>query len=217
MNPISSCGEVLLFGGHKVFNISHKIERIFRFGAIPHSKIFLEMEIFLLDFWNNEILIINTDSKTLMNIPHKSSLNSTLQLCGSNSYDHLITISKTFEHSSETMVLEILINSEDGEVSTNDLLSFGIKNLNIHLIETKKVNSKRIFFNDSECEKGFYKKIIDNCSKKGFYGDIFCSKCVRCHYLCSECFGGSQFNCTSCIAVAKFNQTENHCFLWKGE
>ncbi|CAD8094631.1 unnamed protein product [Paramecium sonneborni] len=107
-NKIQSCLNVMLIGGINLFTGSRKLSKQFII-LIPHYKIILQVQIWKVDFWNNNIFSIEIDEVIVYqsNIIGQAEVT---QLCGDFNGEKLLNINLDSYHKLDRMLINMKFN-----------------------------------------------------------------------------------------------------------
>lgn len=181
---ISQCGNRSILGGYKIFNHLHCLTRSFDFTGYPHSRIYIEFYLYLIDYWQSESLVVLINGRQVQVLTHSSRRNAYSNECGDSSNDRLVRYSGTIDHEDDIMNIEFSVNP--GPRSVEDTLYYGIGSFMLRLLEVEKMNEVRLSYNQSKCKNGYFPRNVTDCNKKGYNG-VYCEVCVQCEALCLIC------------------------------
>jgi hypothetical protein len=189
----SKCDSALIFGGHQLFKNNMGISRSFNLSSLPHQNILIEFDLFLIDFWDGQSLLLKINSELIKNITLNTRSDHYYDLCGNFTYDSYERISVLIPHVEPYLVIEIV--SDMNGIPEGPERSWGIRDLSIELMVQCQYNTRRVNSTACECETGFYTKIRENCPKTG-YENNFCFDCAVCPKFCKLCSGAN--TCSEC-------------------
>jgi hypothetical protein len=216
------CGSNKIFGGYGLLNSKHTLERTFNLTKLPHSTVYIELIVNLIDLWDTQNLVVLVDRKrTIFDVTHNTRTDSYFDECGNYTNDKRIRLSLSFDHEEDYLNIKIYVANPklskllDQNNPAN--MNFGISNFKLRLREIEKMNAIRLSHDSDECLYGYYRETVPDCKKRGekgdAYGGVYCDVCRQCHPLCNTCFGPGTDKCLSCIKGVKYYDEKKSCLL----
>lgn len=120
--PIQTCsGKSILGGPGQFITPLHKVYRIVDIAA-THTYIRIQMTIYLLDNWLNEIVTVTVDEKEVFKqMFHQNSFPSTL--CGDGAFkDMTFELDEYVQHTSNRVKVEVTTNIDSTATTSNSLV-----------------------------------------------------------------------------------------------
>ncbi len=187
------------------------LTRIFDFRAYPHQLVALFFDVFLIDHWSGESLLIFVDGVLAKNLTFNSSSQHFMDLCGNETYDRIESISMEFRHLRHQLNLTIAQDLRSTpQVASR---SWGLNKFKMVLKVQCQSNSKLINNTYCECEEGYY-RWSRGAVTLGF-GSNFNYECRICPYPSVLCLNETHH--LSCLPRFKLDEEKYYCELPHGK
>jgi hypothetical protein len=208
-SSLSKCNSSWLLGGHNIFTGNKPLTRIFDLSRFPHMMINIDFDIFFIDFWDGESLLIMVDEKVVKTITPNVRTNHYTNICGNYTYDSIESFSHEFEHIRPS--LNLTLTTELNGVTQRPARSWGIRDFKMNLRVQCQSNSVRINNTYCECKMGYFRSQKKNLEKLGYHGN-FNFECKVCPYPSKLCLASD--HALECLAG--FSLRDGVCLLPNG-
>ena len=192
-----------VFGGYNMFAPQYDVIKKKFINLPDHVSVNVELNVFLIDTWDNEYFYVDIDNINIISIVSNFSSRSSMQNeCGGPSQDVINQyLSGSTPHTSSSMTISFHTNLE--EASTDE--SYGFKDLKVFLTNNCHFSCIDCYYvNDpyscslcpSFAELNYYNECI--CKRKYYMEALPYTHCEKCDISCMNCNGPSPANCTDC-------------------